>query len=63
MPDRFSKTDVTVTLTGEEWFALLARIAKRPLSPEGAAIYHDATIKLQQQILAASDRLKSLDHG
>lgn len=59
MLDRFGKTDVTVTLTGEEWFALLARITKRSLSPEGASIYNTAVGKLSQQILAVSDRVKS----
>jgi hypothetical protein len=63
MLDRFGKTDVTVTLTGEEWFALLARIAKRPLSPEGARIYKVAVGKLQQEILAESDRVKNLEKG
>jgi hypothetical protein len=61
MPDRFGKTDVTVTLTGEEWFALLAKFDKRPLSPHGAAILKVAADKLSQQILAVSDRLKNLE--
>jgi hypothetical protein len=54
--DRFGKTDVSVTLTGEEWFAILARLVNRPLSKQGAATYNKATEKMQVQLLAASDR-------
>jgi hypothetical protein len=53
--DRFGKRHVPVMLTGEEWFALLARIAGRGLSAEGATIYNRAAGKLQEQILAASE--------
>jgi len=52
--DSFSKLDVTVTLSGEEWFAVLSRIAGRDLSLKGAKIYNAAAGKLQTQILAAS---------
>jgi hypothetical protein len=55
-PDRFPKMDVPVTLTGEEWTAVLARLIRRELSPEGAKIYNRATGKIQDQILAASRR-------
>jgi hypothetical protein len=34
----FSETPVSITLLGEEWFALLARITGRPLSPEGRRV-------------------------
>jgi hypothetical protein len=61
----FSKLDVTVTLTGEEWFALLARIkflldgktqleSAETLSRKGAKAYSRGMGKLQEQLLAAS---------
>lgn len=49
----FSEADVTVTLKGKEWFAILARLdlairgkKARPLSAEGKAIYKGAMDKL-----------------
>jgi hypothetical protein len=53
----FPKRDVTVTLTGEEWTTLLARMINRELSAKGAKVYRQATTKLQQQILAQSEQL------
>lgn len=63
--DSFSKLDVTVILTGEEWFALLARIkclldgktsleSAETLSRKGAKAYNRGMGKLQEQLLAAS---------
>jgi hypothetical protein len=52
---RFGKAKVTVTLTGEEWFALLARITRRELSPKGSRVYRQAADKICAQIGAASD--------
>jgi hypothetical protein len=52
--DSFSKHDVTVTLTGEEWFALLCRLGGRSLSAKGSKIYDAATSKLQSQIVGVS---------
>jgi hypothetical protein len=54
-PKRFGKTPVSITLTGEEWFALLARIDGRELSPKGSRIYRDASKKLCAQLGDASD--------
>ena len=34
--ERFSKHQVTVTMLGEEWFALLCRAIGQPLSVPGA---------------------------
>lgn len=50
----FSNMDVTVTMKGEEWFALLARIIGRDLSAKGARTYNTAAGRMQEQILAAS---------
>jgi hypothetical protein len=63
--DSFSKIDVSVTLTGEEWFTILARIncllkgmtrleSADTLSAKGAKVYNRAMGKLQEQLLAAS---------
>ncbi len=56
--DRFGKREVTVTLLGEEWFALLARAVGRGLSKEGAAAYNRAATKMKEQLSAASDAAK-----
>lgn len=50
----FPAMDVTITLTGTEWTAVLARLVRRELSPEGAKIYNAAAGKMQEQLLAAS---------
>lgn len=54
----FPKAPVTVTLTGEEWTAVLTRLAlpADALSPYGRAVYRSAQAKLADQIGAASDR-------
>lgn len=51
--DSFSKLDVTVTLSGEEWFALMCRLDGRGLSNKGLKLYKSACAKLQTQVLAA----------
>lgn len=48
----FSERNITVTLTGAQWFALLARIGGRELSAKGAREYREATERLQKQLLA-----------
>jgi hypothetical protein len=57
----FPETDVPVTLTGEEWTTVLARMIRADLSPKGRAVYHAATKKLQAQLLAASNANPSPD--
>lgn len=54
----FPKAAVTVTLTGEEWTAVLTRMAlpADALSPYGRAVYRSAQQKLADQIGTASDR-------
>jgi hypothetical protein len=52
--DSFSKLEVPVTLTGEEWFAVLSRLDGRGLSLKGLKIYKSAIGKLQSHVLAAS---------
>jgi hypothetical protein len=51
----FPDMDVPVTLTGEEWTTLLARIAGYPFSNKGEAVYKTATDKLTKQLLDASN--------
>lgn len=52
--DPFSKLDMPVTLTGEEWFAVLSRLDGRGLSLKGLKLYKGAIGKLQSQVLAAN---------
>ena len=56
----FPDMDVSVTLTGEEWTVLIARWIRKPLSEKGEAIYHNASKKLREQLLAASDTNPSI---
>jgi hypothetical protein len=51
----FSKREVSITLTGEQWVTLLARILQQPLSPKGAKVYNTAAFQLQRQLGAASE--------
>lgn len=53
---RYGRTLVPITLLGEEWFALLARITGRELSPEGSRICREATLKLSAQLNEALDK-------
>lgn len=55
----FPDMNVPVTLTGEEWTTLLARIAGRSLSAKGCRVYNSAARKLKDQLLAASDANQS----
>lgn len=51
----FRKMNVTVTMTGEEWFSILAHLAKRGLSPKGEALRRSGLDKMQKQVVAASE--------
>ena len=53
-PKPFHKRRVTVTLTGEEWTTLLARILHRELSLKGEQVYRKAADKLNKQLMKAS---------
>jgi hypothetical protein len=55
---RFGKIPVSVTLTGEEWTALIARITGRELSPTGSRVYREAARKLSAQLEEAVDAHK-----
>jgi hypothetical protein len=50
----FSKREVTVTLLGEEWAAVLAKACGKPLSVHGRQVYVAAAQKLGDQLLAAA---------
>lgn len=56
----FPDMDVSVTLTGEEWTALLAKLTSRGLSAKGIRVYDSAARKLQAQLLAASNANPSI---
>jgi len=49
----FSELDVSVTLTGAEWTAVLARLLRQALSPEGERVFETASKKMQGQLLEA----------
>jgi len=51
----FRNLDVTVTLKGEEWFALMTKLAGKPLSDEGRAILRRAQQKLGEQVTHAAE--------
>jgi hypothetical protein len=50
----FSQREVSITLTGAEWTAILARLLLHELSAEGERVYLDAVAKMQVQLLDAS---------
>jgi hypothetical protein len=50
----FSQREVAVVLTGAEWFALLARLLRKPLSDKGRRVYVSAAEKLKGQLSKAS---------
>ena len=54
----FEKREVSLTLTGAQWFALLARCAGKGLSARGAKEYKTATDRLCTQIAAESEKGK-----
>ncbi len=54
--DRWGQSEVTVTLTGEEWTALFADAARRKLSAMGVGVRKRASRKLGAQLVASADR-------
>lgn len=52
--ESFGKRNVTVTLTGEEWFAIILKEPDRPLSVDGERIWRAAAKKMGDQVVAAS---------
>ena len=50
----FPKRDVTVTLTGEQWVAFLARHTQTSLSAKGKKLAAEATRSICNQLTAAS---------
>jgi hypothetical protein len=50
----FPKREVSITLTGEEWVTVLARILGKEMSLKGAKVYRKAADKLNKQLLEAS---------
>jgi hypothetical protein len=53
----FSNTPVSVILTGEEWFAICAKLANKGLSDKGKRLVYVAADKLGKQLVAAANRL------
>jgi hypothetical protein len=51
----FRNADITVMLTGEEWFALMAELSGYDLSVEGYRILERAESKLENTLRSAGD--------
>jgi hypothetical protein len=51
----FRKSAVSVTLTGEQWFALIAALKGKSLSFTGAKVFAEAIHAMAAQVGAASD--------
>jgi hypothetical protein len=43
---QFSDRPIAITLTGERWFALMAKLAGKPLSEQGEAAYQAALAEI-----------------
>lgn len=56
MPD-FRGHNVTVTLKGEEWFAIMAKLLRKELSTEGKLLAARGQTKMAAQVGKASDEL------
>lgn len=52
----FRKRKVSVTLTGEQWFALMAAFANKGMSDEGLRIWRAAKSSMGKQVVAASEK-------
>lgn len=61
MTDRFPNAPVTVTLTGEEWFAIAAVLTygRKALAPHSVATFHSACTKLANQVSGADRAIAS----
>jgi hypothetical protein len=53
---KFEDRDIAIVLTGEEWFAMIAKLIGKPLSDEGKRLNKDAGVKLAAQLKAESER-------
>lgn len=52
----FAQRDMAVVMTGEEWFALVAKAAGNELSSKGRRLAIDAAKKLTEQLTAEAKR-------
>lgn len=57
--DCFGSSQITVTLTGEEWFAIISEIGGKALGPEGRKLYREAAKKLGDQVVIAASKLSA----
>ncbi len=55
MTDTFSDRMIAITLTGKEWFTLMARLADKPLSNKGVDLLRTAKDSLGEQVTAAAE--------
>ena len=59
MGDPFPKRDVSITMTGEEWVALLALALRQELSTHGKDVALKATRKFGKQLLERQKEMQS----
>ena len=59
MKDTFPKSKVAITLTGEEWVALLALALRQELSQRGKDVALQATRKFGAQLLERQKEMQS----
>lgn len=53
---RFGLQEIVVTLTGEEWVAILGKLQGKLLSKPGQETYDRASANLSRQLVAASEK-------
>lgn len=51
----FEYRDITLTLKGAEWFAIVAKLADKPMSKEGRELFKSAGHSIARQLNAAVD--------
>lgn len=56
MLSAFEYRDIPIVLTGEEWFALIAKLTGKPLSDKGRRLNKSAAEKMAAQLKTESER-------
>lgn len=54
--ESFADTPIAITLTGAEWFAILAKLADKPLSDDGRRHYQTAGDSMTKQLKEAAKK-------
>ena len=56
MKPTFEYRDITLTLKGAEWFAIIAKLADKPMSKEGMQLFKRAGASVAKQLNEAVDK-------